>query len=132
MNKEENMTNELITYYIPSNPNISKGHIYTLYINHNTNLELSAITNLQTITVNNILPSSKGPIKETSQIVISVEDYTKLLELSNQAHQAANKRATIIQNFIQAETQATAELTKINTERQELIKKLTKGKDYLK
>ena len=123
------MTNQLMTYYIPNNPNIPKGHIYALYLNHNTNLDLSSILNLQTITLNNISQSAAGPIKETSQITISMEDYTKLLELSNQAHQVATKRTTAIQNFLQIENQATAELTKINTERQELIKKLTKGKD---
>ena len=122
------MTNQLMTYYIPNNPNIPKGHIYALYLNHNTNLDLSSILNLQTITVNNVLQSAAGPIKETSQIIISQEDYTRLLELNNIAYQLTTKRTADIQNFIQAETKTTAELTKINTERQELIKKLTKGK----
>ena len=120
------MTNNLMTYYIPNNPNIPKGHIYTLYLNHNTNLDLSSILNLQTITVNNVLPTSNGPVQETSQITISASDYTRLLELNNQAYQLTNKRTADIQNFIQAETKTTAELTKINTERQELIKRLTK------
>lgn len=120
------MTNELMTYYIPNNPNITKGPIYTLYLNHNTNLDLSSILNLQTITVNNILHSAQGSIQETSQITMSQEDYTKLLELNNQAYQLTNKRTTDIQTFIQAETKTTAELAKINTERQELIKRLIK------
>lgn len=120
------MTNELMTYYIPNNPNIPKGHIYTLYLNHNTNLDLSSILNLQTITLNNIISTNQGNINESNQITISKEDYTKLLELNNQAYQLNAKRTIDIQNFIQAESQTMSDLTKINTERQELIKKLTK------
>lgn len=120
------MTNELMTYYIPNNPNISKGPIYTLYLNHNNNLDLASILNLQTITVNNVLQSAKGPIQETNQIIMTKEDYTKLLELNNKAYQLTTKRTSDIQTFIQAETKTTAELAQINTERQELIKKLTK------
>lgn len=120
------MTNQLMTYYIPNNPNIPKGHIYTLYLNHNTNLDLSSILNLQTLTVNSIAQSAKGPVQSTSQIIISKEDYTKLLELNNQVFQLTTKRTADIETFIQAETKTTAELAKINSERQELIKKLTK------
>lgn len=120
------MTNELMTYYIPKNSNISKGSIYTLYLNHNNNLDLSSILNLQTVTVNKILQTSKGPIEQTNQIIISGEDYTKLLELNNQAYQLTNQRTAAIQTFIRNETKTTQELAKINTERQELIKKLTR------
>ena len=57
------MTKELITYYIPSNPNITKGPIYSLYINKNTNLDLTSILNSQTITINNIVDTNIGQIK---------------------------------------------------------------------
>lgn len=116
------MTKELITYYIPSNPNITKGPIYSLYINKNTNLDLTSILNSQTITINNIVDTNIGQIKETSSITISKEDYTKLLELNNRAFQITTKRNNDIQNFIQKETQIIEELTKINSERQEIIK----------
>lgn len=116
------MINELITYYIPNNPNITKGPIYTLYLNKNTNLDLTSILNLQTITINNIKDTVAGPIQQTSKITISKEDYTKLLELNNQAYQLTTKRSADIQAFIQAETKTMEELTKINGERQELIK----------
>ena len=116
------MTNELITYYIPTNPNITKGPIYTLYLNKNTNLDLSSLLNLQTITINNIVDTTTGPIQETSSITISKDDYTKLLELNNQAYQLTTKRSADIQAFIQAETKTMEELTKINGECQELIK----------
>ena len=39
------MNNNITTYYIPTNPNINKGTIYTLYINKNTNLDLTSIIN---------------------------------------------------------------------------------------
>lgn len=120
------MTQELMTYYIPNNPNIPKGHIYALYLNRNTNLDLSQILDLQTITVKNVQQSNMGPIEEISQVTISKDDYTKLLELNNQIFELTSKRTADIETFIQAETQTTTELTKINIERQELIKKLTK------
>ena len=122
------MMNQITTYYIPTNPNIPTGPIYAFYLNHNTNLELTSILNTQTITLNNVVASSKGIVSEPSQIVISKEDYTRLLELNNMAHQLTTKRTADIQSFIEAETQTTTELTKINTERQALIKKLTNGK----
>ena len=122
------MNNQVMTYYIPNNPNIPKGHIYTLYLNNNTNLELSSILNTQTITLNNILDSTMK-IPKSNQITISKEDYTRLLELNNIAYQLTTKRTADIQNFIQEETKTTTELSKINTERKQLIKKLTKGKE---
>ena len=56
------MNNTIKTYYIPNHPNIKKGPIYTLYLNNNTNLDLSSILNLQTITVNNISQSQSGQL----------------------------------------------------------------------
>lgn len=122
------MNNQITTYYIPNNPNIPKGHIYTLYLNHNTNLDLSSLLYNQTITLNNVIHTNKGTIVEPNQITISKEDYTRLLELNNLSYQLSTKRTEDIQKFIQEETKTTQELAKINTERQELIKKLTKRK----
>lgn len=123
------MSTQIMSYYIPSNSNIPKGHIYALYLNNNKNMDLSSILNTQTITLNDIIPTPKGNISKQAQITISKEDYTRLLELNNLSHQISNKRNDVIQAFIQNETRATVELAKINSERQELIKKLTKGKD---
>ena len=106
------MNQEIKTYYIPKNPNIIKGHIYTLYINNNTNLDLSSIINTK-----------------ISSISISEKDYTKLLELNNISYQLTNKRTINIQNFLNEETKIITELTKLNTEKQELIKKLTREKE---
>lgn len=118
------MTNRIMTYHIPNNPNIPKGHIYTLYLNNNTNLDLSSVLNTQTITLNSMMTSPKGKITESNKITISKEDYTRLLELNNKAYQLATKRTNDIQTFIQAENKTTSELTKINIEREALIKKL--------
>ena len=103
------MIKELTTYYIPNNPNIAKGQIYTLYLNKNTNLDLTSILNLPTITINNIKDTSLGTIQETSKITLSKEDYTKLLELNNQAYQLTSKRSADIQSFIKAETKTMEE-----------------------
>ena len=53
------MNNQLITYYIPTNPNIIDGTIYTLYLNNNTNLDLSSLLE-NNITLNTII----NPIEE--------------------------------------------------------------------
>ena len=122
------MNNQITTYYIPNNPNIPKGHIYTLYLNNNTNLELSSILNTKSLQLNTLIsPTEKAPSPAENTITISQEDYTRLLELNNLAYQLSTKRTKDIQSFIATETKTTTELSKINTERQELIKKLTKG-----
>ena len=121
------MNTQVMTYYIPNNPNIPKGHIYTLYLNNNTNLDLTPILTSKTISLSSIRESTQGVSATTSPITISMEDYTRLLELNNLSYQLSSKRTENIKNFIEQETKTTTELTKINTERQELIKKLTKG-----
>lgn len=123
------MTNQIKTYYIPENPNISKGNIYTFYLNNNTNLELSSILNTKTISLSSIVDPTLKSNPKIDQITISQEDYTRLLELNNIANQLSNQRTIDIQNFISQESITTTKLTKVNTERQELIKKLTKGKE---
>jgi len=125
------MANQLITYHIPINTKITKGRIYNFYRNNNSNLELSSILNTQTITLNNMVQSNEGVKLETNQVTISKEDYTRLLELNHLANQLNVKQTKDIQKFIQEETKTTAELTKINTERQELIKRITKDKELL-
>ena len=110
------MNPQIKLYYIPKNPNIIKGTIYTLYINNNTNLNLSTIINNGSIKNNNT----------SNSIILSKEDYTKLIELNKIAHQLTAKRTSDIKSFIDEETKTMTELSKINTERESLIKKLTK------
>lgn len=117
------MNNQIQTFYIPKNPNIKKGHIYTLYINNNNNLDLFPIFNTRNINI----PTPENI--NSKSIIISEKDYTRLLELNNLAHQLTNKRTQDIQKFLNEETNTITELTKINNERQELVKKLTIGKE---
>ena len=108
------MNPQIKLYYVPKNPNIIKGTIYTLYINNNTNLNLSTIINNERIN------------KASNSIILSKEDYIKLLELNEIANQLTAKRTSDIKSFMDEETKAMTELYKINTERESLIKKLTK------
>jgi len=115
------MTSELITYYIPNNTKVQKGPIYTLYLNHNNNLDLSSILT-QSLTINNLNQSNQ------ENITIPKTEYEKVLQLNEQEHQLNTKRKTNIQNFIQTETEIVENLTKINMEKQQIIKKIkTKG-----
>ena len=113
------MNNQIKVYYIPTNPKIIQGRIYSMYINNNTNLDLSSIQNTRNIK----LPKTQQ--SNPTSIMISEKDYTRLLELNNLAYQLTTKRTNNIQAFLNEETKTISELTKINTERQELIKKLT-------
>ena len=80
------MTKEIQTYYIPANPNISKGPIYTLYLNKNTNLNLNSIINHKERT--------------TNQIIITGDEFNKLIELNNREATSTAKRAADIEAFI--------------------------------
>ncbi len=114
------MKQQITTYYIPNNPKILKGRIYTLYINSNNNLDLTSIKNIRNINISD---------NQNTTITITEKEYTRLLELNNIAYQLNTKRTTDIQNFLNEETKTLEELTKINTERQEIIKKLTNKKE---
>ena len=121
-------------YYIPKNPHVKAGKIYTFYLNNNTNLDLSTILNTKNLQLQDLIQSNMSTTpKSKATITISNEDYTRLLELNNQVYQLVEKRNMDIQEFIQKETTTTEELSKINAERQGLIKKLTKeGENYVR
>ena len=63
------MTQSITTYYIPQNLNIKKGKIYTLYLNKNTNLDLTSIIN-----------SNKSSVQQHT-ITLNKDEYNKLLML---------------------------------------------------
>ena len=71
------MNNKIKTYYIPVNPNIKQGTIYTLYLNNNNNLDLSKVLEEEKITLNNIIT----PFKE-NKIIIENNDYNKLMSIN--------------------------------------------------
>lgn len=103
------MTQNITTYYIPQNLNISKGKIYNMYLNKVTNLDLSQIITPKDVTLNGILQPNKQvlteqqPTTSTNTITLSKEDYTELLSLADNT-------------------------TKLYNQSQELVKKLTKGR----
>lgn len=115
-------------YYIPKNPHVKAGKIYTFYLNNNTNLDLSTIVNLQTAQLQDLIKKNLSSTQKKS-IIITDDEYQQLIELNEKVTKLIEERDKNIQEFIQKETTATTELTKINTERQNLIKILTKMGD---
>ena len=122
------MNTQITTYYIPENPIILRGSIYTFYLNNNTNLDLSTILNPQPFQLNDLIQQNISSNQE-SPIIVSKEEYQKLLKLNEEIYTLIEERTKDIQEFIKKEPQTTTELTKINIERQGLIKKLTKTGD---
>lgn len=101
------MTQNIVRYYLPQNPNISKGKIYTLYLNKATNLDLTSIMPKKDLTMNVLLQPNKEAVSQqplsTSTMTLTEEDYTKILSLADTS-------------------------TKLYNQSQELIKKITKGR----
>lgn len=112
-------------YYIPKNPHVKAGKIYTFYLNNNTNLDLSKILNLQTAQLQDLIKKNLSSTQKKS-IIITDDEYQQLIDLNEKVIKLIEERDKNIQEFIQKETTATTELIKINTERQNLIKILTK------
>ena len=112
-------------YYIPKNPHVKAGKIYTFYLNNNTNLDLSTIVNLQTVQLQDLIKKNLSSNQKKS-IIITDDEYQQLIDLNEKVTKLIEERDKNIQEFIQKETKTTTELTKINTERQGLIKTLTK------
>ena len=122
------MNSQAKIYYIPKNPHIKSGKIYTFYLNNNTNLDLSSILNLQTLQLKDLIQKNISSNQQNS-IIITNEEYQKLRELNEKVSTLIEERNKDIQEFIRKETETTTELTKINTERQGLIITLTKMGD---
>lgn len=85
------MTQNIITYYIPQNLNITKGKIYNLYINKIKNLDLSSIIEKKPI-INNK--------KEEKTITISESDYNNLITLATNTTKLYNQSNEIIRKLI--------------------------------
>ena len=115
-------------YYIPKNPHVKAGKIYTFYLNNNTNLDLSTIVNLQTVQLQDLIKKNLSSNQKKS-IIITDDEYQRLIDLNEKVSTLIEERNKNIQEFIQKETKTTTELTKINTERQGLIKILTQMGD---
>ena len=108
------MNNNITMYYIPNNPNIQKGLIYTLYINNNKNLDLSSIIPKENITINKILT----PQKEN----IHIEKQNKSTEISNKIDQILNNIIKDIEIFSTKEKENISTIINLNKEYQNRIK----------
>lgn len=101
------MTQNIVRYYLPQNPNVNQGKIYTLYLNKVTNLDLTSIIEKKDLTLNGILQPNKEVVPQTTMstntMALTEEDYTSILSLADTS-------------------------TKLYNQSQELIKKLTKGR----
>ena len=80
------MNQNIITYYIPQNLNITKGKIYNLYINKIKNLDLSSIV------------PSINKAKEKI-ITITENDLKEILEISNTQATLYNKSQELIKKI---------------------------------
>lgn len=102
------MNDEIKTYYIPTNPNIKNGQIYTLYINNNNNLDLTSIVSEEK--------------KLTNKMVIDIQKYNNLLKVNKQIQDTINKSNISIENFLKEHKQNTNELVKLNIEYNNMLK----------
>ncbi len=81
------MNQNIITYYIPQNLNITKGKIYNLYINKIRNLDLSSIV------------PHKTNIAKEKLITITENDLKEILEISNNQAIIYNKSQELIKKI---------------------------------
>lgn len=81
------MNQNIITYYIPQNLNITKGKIYNLYINKIRNLDLSSIV------------PPKTNIAKEKLITITENDLKEILEISNNQAIIYNKSQELIKKI---------------------------------
>lgn len=111
------MNDKIKIYYIPSNPNIKKGPIYTLYITNNTNLDLSNLLEENNITLNNIV----NPFKE-NKIIIEEQTFNELLQINKQIQELLTKKTNDIKKYVEEENKNITELTNLNNKYQNLLK----------
>ena len=111
------MDNQIKTYYIPTNPNIKAGSIYTLYINNNTNLDISSIINEDS--------TSKSNTTSTIKITLEINEYNKLLEVSKEIQNIINKKTNKVENFLTEERQVIKELSKLSIEYNNTLKNIS-------
>ena len=81
------MVQNIITYYIPQNNNVTSGRIYNLYLNKITNLDLSSV-----ITATNL-------DNQLNCITLSKVDYEKLINLVNKTSELNNQVQTLVKKL---------------------------------
>jgi len=99
------MNNQTTTYYIPTNPSIKSGPIYTLYINNNKNLDLTSI-----------LVTKPTPLLKVSTISINTKDYNQLLKINKNYQNIIKSLTNKIELFITEQKKYITELTKLEKE----------------
>lgn len=98
------MNNQTTTYYIPTNPSIKSGPIYTLYINNNKNLDLTSIL------------ASKITPTPVSTISINRKYYNQLLKINKDYQSIIKSLTNKIELFITEQKKYITELTKLEKE----------------
>ncbi len=81
------MVQNIITYYIPQNNNVTSGRIYNLYLNKITNLDLSSV-----ITATNL---DNYP----NCITLSQVDYEELINLVNKTSELNNQVQMLVKKL---------------------------------
>lgn len=81
------MVQNIITYYIPQNNNVTSGRIYNLYLNKITNLDLSSV-----ITATNL-------DNQLNCITLSKVDYEKLINLVNKTSELNNQVQMLVKKL---------------------------------
>ncbi len=78
--KEDYMTQNITSYYVPQNLHIKKGKIYTLYLNTVSNLDLTSIISKDNKNENSIEISND----DYNQLMILLDTSTKLYKQSQE------------------------------------------------
>ncbi len=81
------MVQNIITYYIPQNNNVTSGRIYNLYLNKITNLDLSSV-----ITATNL-------DNHPNCITLSQVDYEELINLVNKTSELNNQVQMLVKKL---------------------------------
>lgn len=81
------MVQNIITYYIPQNNNVTSGRIYNLYLNKITNLDLSSV-----ITATNL-------DNQPNSITLSQVYYEELINLVNKTSELNNQVQTLVKKL---------------------------------
>ena len=81
------MVQNIITYYIPQNNNVTSGRIYNLYLNKITNLDLSSV-----ITATNL-------DNHHNCITLSQVDYEELINLVNKTSELNNQVQMLVKKL---------------------------------
>lgn len=81
------MVQNIITYYIPQNNNVTSGRIYNLYLNKITNLDLGSVI------------TAKNLDNHPNCITLSQVDYEELINLVNKTSELNNQVQMLVKKL---------------------------------